>query len=382
MRTYRDYLKKANLPQVRRSASAYLTIATVLVGLLLHAGVAQAASLKSCHPTWKTVGSDDFYFSGNFLTAVTALSSTDAWAIGGYTDGASYYAGALHWDGTRFNYSDIQSPGFDDFLEGVAAVSSNDVWVVGAYDDSQTLVEHWDGTQWSLIASPNAGIINVLNGMVAISANDIWAVGYYQDSSRIGRTLIEHWNGTNWSIVSSPNNGSDVNVLSGVAAVSATDIWAVGFDNPGGQSLIEHWDGTQWSIVSNPGTAGLNSVAVIASNDIWAVGGTLIEHWDGSSWSAVPGAGTTGVNAVTAGSGTSVWAAGTRCCGHKFLVPLVERWNGKQWSVSLAANAAQNNMYGFGGIAAVPNSKEVFAVGATSDINQFNVDTLVYVYAC
>src|SRR5215469_8327574 len=39
---------------------------------------------------------------------------------------------------------------------------------------------HWDGTQWSIVPSPNPGaFINELSGVAAISANDVWAVGIY-----------------------------------------------------------------------------------------------------------------------------------------------------------------------------------------------------------
>src|SRR5207302_6904454 len=55
----------------------------------------------------------------------------------------------------------------------------------------------------------------------------------------------------NWSVVPSPNpNGNGG--LSGVAAASATDIWAVGgygSQLSSGQTLIEHWDGAHWQIV-------------------------------------------------------------------------------------------------------------------------------------
>jgi hypothetical protein len=65
--------------------------------------------------------------------------------------------------------------------------------------------------------------------MAAVSANDIWAVGYfyYSSGSFFGpHTLIEHWDGSNWSIVGSPGSASWQ--LNGVAAVSANDVWAVG----------------------------------------------------------------------------------------------------------------------------------------------------------
>src|SRR5258708_20715342 len=57
-----------------------------------------------------------------------------------------------------------------------------------------------------------------------------------------------------WNVVSSPSPDSSFNSLNGIAAVSANDIWAVGFSDSIG--LIEHWDGTQWTVLpsSTPGT--------------------------------------------------------------------------------------------------------------------------------
>jgi hypothetical protein len=57
--------------------------------------------------------------------------------------------------------------------------------------------------------------------------------------------LVEHWNGTNWSIVSSPDPNRNIGYnLKGIAAISASDIWAAGTVG------IENWNGTSWSIVS------------------------------------------------------------------------------------------------------------------------------------
>src|SRR5581483_4280598 len=100
---------------------------------------------------------------------------------------------------------------------------------------------------WNVVASPNNGT-SVLSGIATIAANDIWAVGSSSPSNKIySKTLIEHWDGTNWSIIKSPNVPAVSNGLSGVTAVSATDIWAVGSTqarNGKGGALIEHWDGT------------------------------------------------------------------------------------------------------------------------------------------
>jgi len=43
-----------------------------------------------------------------------------------------------------------------------------------------------------------------------------------------GQALIVRWNGSSWRKVASPSPGPSGNVLSGVAATSASDAWAVG----------------------------------------------------------------------------------------------------------------------------------------------------------
>ena len=56
-----------------------------------------------------------------------------------------------------------------------------------------------------------------------------WAFGFYEKTSTSFRTLIEHWNGVRWSVFPSPNSGAGENTLDAAAAVSATNIWAVGY---------------------------------------------------------------------------------------------------------------------------------------------------------
>src|SRR6266567_2868095 len=154
---------------------------------------------------------------------------------------------------------------------------------------------------WTVVSSPNPGAGNGLFGVASISANDVWAVGNFSNIGSLEQTLTLHWNGKKWSHIKSPNVSSQDSELLAVAAVSPTDVWAVGDSNTSGseQTLIEHWNGTSWSIVSspNPGAGGLNGVAIISATDIWAVGAffnttnnvtqTLIEQWNGTSWSVV-----------------------------------------------------------------------------------------------
>ena len=82
---------------------------------------------------------------------------------------------------------------------------------------------------------------SVLSGVAAVSAGTVWAVGNVGGA----QTLIEQWNGTRWTRVSSPNpvGGSG---LVGVAATSATNAWAVGCTSNCAKTLILRWNGTAW----------------------------------------------------------------------------------------------------------------------------------------
>src|SRR5262249_52283897 len=65
-----------------------------------------------------------------------------------------------------------------------------------------------------------------------------------------------HWNGSAWGIVPSPTPGA-YPALNAVAARSASDVYAVGFNMPsvnGGvqQGMILRWNGSTWSADTNP----------------------------------------------------------------------------------------------------------------------------------
>lgn len=200
------------------------------------------------------------------LDAVAAISPSDAWAVG--TSGAG------------------------SFVSGV-------------------LIEHWDGKAWTRVRSP-AVANGSLVAVAAVSASDVWAVGstggYVRDGSWIPyRGLVEHWNGRTWTVVPSP--GLRGGSLAGVAAISPRDAWAVGSVTGGpdvvngaigwsadtsSKTLIEHWDGRTWRQVSSrePGQSSLSGVAAASASDAWAVGGLsiggvdygIIAHWDGKVW--------------------------------------------------------------------------------------------------
>ena len=156
-----------------------------------------------------------------------------------------------------------------------------------------------------------------------------------------------------WSSVGTAHSGpscASEGTLQGVAVVAANDVWAVGYKgrDPGPyETLAMHWDGTQWAIVPtpNPGAGGqLLAVSAVAANDVWAVRHyqirisprTLTLHWDGTQWTQADsphtgsGSELAGVAAVAS---NDVWAVGGYFDTSRVYRPLIEHWDGTQWSI-------------------------------------------------
>jgi hypothetical protein len=321
------------------------------------------SSTPGCGIAWNIVSSPNPGSIYNELDGVAVVSANDVWAVGTYYDGTAFQTLAEHWNGTAWVIVATPNAGSSNSaLLSVTAVSANDVWAVGYYFGNsiidQTLIQHWDGIAWTNAPSPFGGFsYNELDGIVAVSANDVWAVGSYYDGVGAYRTGVAHWNGTAWSIVPSPNAGSVYNELYGVAVVSANDVWAVGSYGDSlytFQTLLEHWNGTAWSIVPSPnvgsGPNELKGVAVVSTNDVWAVGNyyngatyqTLLEHWNGTTWSIVPspnvGSDHNKLDGIAAVSANDVWAVGYYDSGTIAHDTLVEHWNGTSWVVVPSPN--------------------------------------------
>ena len=252
------------------------------------------------------------------LNAIAAFSANDIWAVGDDSylldTAGSYNPMILHWDGLTWNFVTtpfVQSAGT---LEAVTVVAANDAWAVGADAENGSFVpfmEHWDGTQWSILPNPAPSVTNgSLWGITKISANDIWAVG-----RQFSVTLTLHWNGTQWSIVPSPSP-STASSFYGVTGVLTNDVWAVGTTFTGSTAtettLTEHWNGTQWAVVESPGTDTtineLRHTAAVSAGDVWAVGfsntyqapQTLVERYNDPCAAGTPTATATGTVGATA----------------------------------------------------------------------------------
>ncbi len=247
---------------------------------------------------------------------------------------------------------------------------------IGASSDAPPHTGAASCNSWRSVPGPVDG----LTALSAAAANDMWAVGTTGPEGS-QRGVIAHWNGAHWSSVPSPNPLAIDNRLIGVAAISATDAWAVGWtvnragpNSHGrlGQPLIEHWDGRRWSLAADPLPSTnyyLTAVAAVSRADVWAVGTipggtrTIIAHWDGRRWRVVPGAalGPNGgsLYAVTAVAADDIWAVGDVIGGYR--TPLIEHWDGWRWQVS-AGPAFSSDSGRLVGVSAL-SGHDIWAVG-------------------
>jgi len=271
----------------------------------------------------------------------------------------------------------------DNELAGLAVIGSDDIWAVGRYNSGRpptvtgrdTLALHWDGAAWAIVPTPNptwpGADFFTLEDAAAVSSTEVWSVGYAEDFASLkSTTLIERWNGSAWRIVRSPNPGGSnlPNTLSSVAVAASNDIWAVGGAGFTQRSLILRWNGSRWRPFRNGCGVALNGVDVVSATDVWAVGSGTTCHFDGSSWQVIPSPQPRPayneiayvLRDVSSTGPDDVWASGLRIIEegeHLDYLSIVEHWDGTAWT--LTTNVPGQSLDGMEALAA----NDVWAVG-------------------
>lgn len=327
------------------------------------------------------------------LMDVAVISGTDAWTVGEQQPPFENSTPvAEHWDGTSWSAVPVPpTPTGIGELDGVAAVSANDVWAVGDSSGQGPVIRRWDGTSWGVVApalppgNEHPGT-DRLYDVAAVPTGQAWAVGRFSSRYAPGPvTLIESWNGTSWTRMPTPSPGALSNSLQGVAAVSADDVWAVGWylGDQTNVALALHWDGTSWTrspMTPPPGNTELQGVTAVSADDVWAVGTNegrpLAMHWDGTRWNVLPRPSMTSawLQAVAPISGGGVWAAGYQMTDDGTVSrPLFLRWNGSKWTTG-TSEEPEGVVYGL-----APSGSSIWAVGTTSPCSCFVAPPLVEV---
>lgn len=341
---------------------ALATALTLAAAALVAAGTSTAAQARTgVAASSPTAAEPAQGFIGPAYADLHAFAPDDVWGVGArYEEHHRTVTLAEHWDGAAWTVMRPPNPGAkENQLAAVSGTAPDDIWAVGHYWRGQgpdrLLAEHWDGSTWSQVRVPQGHssskhLFAALGDVDAVSADDVWAVGY------LAGPVVEHWDGTAWSSVPVPPGGRS---LYGVSATSARDAWAVGQAERSGRSLIWHWDGATWTPVeAREGDAGFHSltdVVALSPENAWAVGAILryphvtrplFLHWDGSAWQRVSGAPIGGrpydLTSVSGSGADDVWVAGIAQGDDGYDHAVLQHWDGTRWRITtLPADLAE-----------------------------------------
>jgi plastocyanin len=232
----------AGVPQFGSGDTRLLGVAEASTDDVWAVGAASAADAPAViihwdGQTWKPSTAPNLDGTAT-LRDVTVRSSDDVWAVGSLLPrgaDANSTALILHWNGASWAQVAAPSGAGARSLNGISALSASDAWAVGQTASgivTSPISMHWDGSTWSDVStSEPPSSSSTLSAVAATSPDDAWAVGGYVGPGGVSHlTLIEHWDGATWRTVTSANaKPHQFNVLTDVTSVPQGGLWAPGY---------------------------------------------------------------------------------------------------------------------------------------------------------
>lgn len=378
------------------SVATIATIAPPALGVAGPSAVARTCTIDVYSP--HSIAGD------HKLHDIDARSAKDIWAVG--EDADLYRPLIYHWDGTRWkriNAATRPAGTVESAFFAVTARTASDAWAFGtlaANDgtnwDLQLLIQRWNGTKWRHVAAITFPGISYtwdlrVYGAVAIAADDAWVVG--------GAGLITgwenfalHWDGHTWARTTMPAGA----VLTDIAGTSAGGVWASGA-NADADPTVYRWNGSTWvaahvfdveaSMWSIDATKG---GAVVASGRLGSGGGghdaPFVVAGPKPSWvqRSVPrdDLDYQALNDIAIVKSDDIWAVGQS--GRKLRdqrYPLIYRWNGTKW-LHLKTPLDDQKGVMLEAVTNVPGTNQVYAAGRFDPVTGGNPDDILIARIC
>ncbi len=211
--------------------------------------------------------------TANNLVAMFMVSSTEGWAAGIAGTILHYSGGA--WTALPTTLVPTSPVSFLDF-HSIYYNAASDGWIVG----NSGVILHFDGSSFGTVTSPT------INNFTSVSfgppltgpanPNDGWAVGNASTVAPFEPTIY-HWNGFVWTKGVAIGATNDLN---SVYMLNTGDVWAVGGGphstatcTPGLCPIILHFTGGAWNTLTPPsGNFRLKAVFMVSSMEGWTVG--------------------------------------------------------------------------------------------------------------
>ncbi len=271
---------------MRRTLSG-VAVTVALAGLLAGAGQAHAAD-----PTWK-VDQINTLPKEDGVKVLTVAPTTSTWSGGYQTVNGKEVPLVQHK--LSGGWTTVKTP--TSVLGEVTAITasySKNVWAF-AENGLTDKAMHYNGKTWSTSSLPSYFTVT---GAAAVSTNDVWAVSGDSESPK---AYAEHWTGSAWHKVTLPAGATSI------SAVSKTRIYAAGKYK--GQPAVMHYDGKKWALAKTPkfplpdqaAEGSMRDIIALSVGNVYAVGGMewacgedgddicaqpIILHWNGKAWSS------------------------------------------------------------------------------------------------
>ncbi|HEY2506251.1 MAG TPA: hypothetical protein VGI58_07025 [Streptosporangiaceae bacterium] len=326
-------------------------------GLTISVGVSVAAlaisvavpAFAASSPGWRRVATIHFGAAGTApeFDAVAPLTSSLAWAVGGL--GQAGAPRAYRWTGSDWKASALPA-GLKESLGAISAPAANDVWAISGLGD---YILHYNGSKWSV--SKRFSVFGELTGVTALSSSNVWVFG---NSGAFPGLGTWHYNGKTWTKATAATNLG----IGSATAVSPQNMWAEGSTTVG-QDSIFHYTGT-WSQVKASALSGLSFSAILAKSatNIWvaANAGTksYVVHRTTAGWRRFSVPWVVNLSDMTTDGNGGFWFAG-RGPGEESWA--LHRSAAGRWSRTLLARGSF-----VPGIARIPGTASVLAVGSVN----------------
>jgi hypothetical protein len=328
----------------------------VSAALGLSAGV--LASASAAGPTaparWRVAFSHHYGGPGSLdgYWSIVAPGKSAAWAFGGRVDGGGKPTAARLIGGT-WRPAEMVTAATGP-VEVAGAVSPSDIWAttLGGY------VLHWNGVSWRVARRFRlTATAFFITGITALSPTDVWVFG--AGGPGIGTW---HLHGSTWSRVTGP--AADI---SHASALSAASIWGVTGRVSAGTLL--HYNGSSWRPVRSGAFAGLaiGSVVPTSSRNVWALarneaGDPWLLHLTGGKWTRIAVPARPGLPAEIFSDGAGgLWSLSLTTTGKKWIMHYSASGRWSSFAVGRVGGS------GVSDLALVPGTTTMLGAGYTAD---------------
>jgi hypothetical protein len=223
------------------------------------------------------------------VSALSASSAKNAWAVGTINSAATGNPVTLHWNGKKWSAVPLPADIGDDGLLSVSTSGANNAW---ALTPEGTLL-HWDGKAWADAGTAPARV--QLIAIATASPTSALAVGYKLVKHGRQQAVILRFNGTTWSTATIASGVGNAELIS--VAIHGRTGWAIGTRTTSiGVELpvFLHSSGGVWKTQHAPGRAvTISAVAAGSAKRAYVVGSryttsgaekTFLDVYDGHSW--------------------------------------------------------------------------------------------------